>query len=123
MRFILTLAMMPILGLAFQNCSKSNTTTTNNPVQTNTIPANNAVLVNENNAVPAPEQHSDDAPRITLEEAKKDFDKGNVLFIDTRPAAAYNVEHIKGAINIPADAVEAHYSEIPKSKKVIAYCS
>jgi len=68
-------------------------------------------------------EHSDDAPRINLEDAKKDFDKGNVLFIDTRAEAAYNVEHIKGSINIPAEAFETRYKELPKDKKIIAYCS
>jgi predicted sulfurtransferase len=67
--------------------------------------------------------HEDGAPRITLAEAKKDFDAGNVVFVDTRAAATYNQEHIKGAINIPVEAVEARYREIPTGKKIIAYCS
>jgi len=67
--------------------------------------------------------HTDDAPRITLAEAKKDFDAGNTVFIDTRAAASYNAERIKGAINLPMEAVEARYKEIPTGKKIIAYCS
>jgi len=67
--------------------------------------------------------HADDAPRITLEEAKKEFDAGNAIFIDTRAEAAYKNEHIKGAINMTVDAVESRYKEIPAGKKIIAYCS
>ena len=67
--------------------------------------------------------HADDAPRITLADAKKDFDAGNVVFVDTRAASAYQNEHIKGAINMPMEAVEARYKEIPADKKIIAYCS
>ncbi len=123
MRFILTLAIMPIFGLAFQTCSKTNTATTNNAVQTNMSIKNTVAQTNNNTVTSAPAEHSDNEPRITLEEAKKDFDKGNVLFIDTRAQSAYDVEHIKGAINIPVDAMEARLGEIPKEKKVIAYCS
>lgn len=67
--------------------------------------------------------HADDAPRITLADAKKDFDAGAVVFIDTRAESAYRNEHIKGAINISLEAVEARYKEIPADKKIIAYCS
>jgi len=67
--------------------------------------------------------HTDDAPRITLAEAKKDFDAGNVIFIDTRAKSTYDTEHIKGAINMTTNDVEARYKEIPTGKKIIAYCS
>ena len=67
--------------------------------------------------------HTDDAPRITLADAKKDFDAGNVVFVDTRAESAYKSEHIKGAINMPMEAVELRYKEIPTGKKIIAYCS
>ena len=67
--------------------------------------------------------HADAAPRITLADAKKDFDAGVVIFIDTRAESAYKNERIKGAINMSAEAVEARYKEIPADKKIIAYCS
>lgn len=67
--------------------------------------------------------HADDATRITLADAKKDFDAGTAIFVDTRDEAAFKNEHIKGAINISMNAVEAKYKEIPTGKKIIAYCS
>lgn len=66
---------------------------------------------------------TDDAPRITLADAKKDFDASAALFIDTRSVEAYKDEHIKGAISLPAATLEEHLKEIPKDKKIIAYCS
>jgi 3-mercaptopyruvate sulfurtransferase SseA len=66
---------------------------------------------------------SDGANRITLAGAKKLFDAGNIFIIDTRAAAAYDSEHIKGAVNMPLDKVEARLKEIPTDKKIIAYCS
>lgn len=67
--------------------------------------------------------HDDNAPRITLQEAKKDFDAGNTVFIDTRAEVQYKQERIKGSINIPMEAVETKYKDIPTGKKIIAYCS
>jgi len=67
--------------------------------------------------------HADDAPRITLADAKKDFDAGSAIFVDTRAESAYKNEHIKGSINMPVEAAELRYKEIPTDKKIIAYCS
>lgn len=69
------------------------------------------------------EQQSDDAPRITLADAKKDFDDGTAIIIDVRSAEAYKQEHIKGALNIAKGASDEQLNKIPKGKKIIAYCS
>ena len=77
-------------------------------------------------AEPAKSDHADDghdASRITLADAKKDFDAGNVVIIDVRDEAAYRQEHIKGSMNITAATLTAKFNEIPKGKKIIAYCS
>jgi hypothetical protein len=75
-------------------------------------------------AAPKSDAHNDDnAPRITLADAKKDFDSGSAVFIDTRSADAYKLERIKGAINITLSDSENRYKEIPKDKKIIVYCS
>ena len=68
-------------------------------------------------------EHADEAPRINLAEAKKDFDGSNVVFVDTRSAEQFKIEHIKGAINVPLSEVAAKYKEIPTGKKIIAYCT
>lgn len=75
------------------------------------------------NASPVVDDHDDNAPRITLAEAKKEFDAGTAIFVDTRAESVYKQEHIKDAINIPAEAVESRYKELPTDKKIIAYCS
>ena len=82
---------------------------------------------NTNRTAPPPKTdehgHTDDAPRITLADAKKDYDSGNAVFVDTRAEVTYKQEHIKGAINLPMEAAETRYKEIPAGKKIIAYCS
>ena len=65
----------------------------------------------------------DDAPRIPLADAKKAFDEGSALFIDTHPKAAYDAAHIPGAVNVTVQDLEAKFNTIPKGKKIIAYCS
>ena len=74
------------------------------------------------NAVPA-ETPVDNAPRITLAEAKKDYDAGNAAIIDVRDEAAFNLEHIAGALNITPQTLDANISKLPKGKKLIVYCS
>ena len=68
-------------------------------------------------------ESADKVPRITLEDAKKDYDNGTAVIIDSRPEPSYKSEHIKGALNIPIGAPDTRYSEIPKGKKIIIYCS
>ena len=125
MKLILTLTMMTVMGFAMQNCSQSDLTAKSD-TKTSTTANSSDAAANTNAMKPAPadhSDHSDEAPRINLEDAKKDFDRGKAVFVDTRAEAAFNVEHIKGAINIPAGEFETRYTEVPKDKKIIAYCS
>lgn len=69
-----------------------------------------------------PAHPADDAPRISLADAKRDFDAGAV-FIDTRPEDTYKQEHVKGALNITLQDDVSKYNKIPKGKKIIVYCS
>ncbi|PYS97985.1 MAG: hypothetical protein DMF63_18200 [Acidobacteria bacterium] len=69
------------------------------------------------------QDESHDAPRISLADAKKAYDAGNVVFVDVRDAMAYKQEHIKGALHIPISEAEANQDKLPKNKKIIVYCS
>jgi hypothetical protein len=74
---------------------------------------------------PANEHHDEgqDAPRITLADAKKDFDDGKAVFVDVRKEEAYKEEHIRGAINLAKGILDEQLNKISKGKKIIAYCS
>lgn len=74
-------------------------------------------------AQPQPEHNDDDARRITLNEVRAVWEKDNnsVVFIDTRAAAAYEANHIKGAFLL-GDFV-SRAAEIPKDKLIVAYCT
>ncbi len=118
MRYILSLLTVSALAtvLACQAASTANTTVSGD---------GNKIAQVENSPPQTEKPHDaeDNAPRITLADAKKDFDAGKVIFIDTRAEAAYNNEHVKGSINLPLNDFEAKYKEIPPAKKIIAYCS
>jgi predicted sulfurtransferase len=110
MQIFSTLAVIFVFAYSLLQCETTNVKSSENIAKTNT---------NSPVAMATPEE----APRISLEDAKKDFDGGKVLFIDTRGADQYKAEHIKGSINIPAGEFETRYAEVPKDKKIIAYCS
>lgn len=118
MQFILSMAITLTLGLTMFQCgnakSAGNTTSAKND--------KNAVTEKTNPA--AQTQTPDDgAPRITLADAKADYDAGSAVIVDSRPADFYKVEHIKGAINVPLAEFEVEYKNIPTNKKIIVYCS
>jgi predicted sulfurtransferase len=120
MKKILSLSAFLAIALLVSTGCQTASTTSSTATADNGNKAKNVA----NTAPKADEHgHADDAPRIALVDAKKDFDAGNVVFVDTRAKAAYDTEHIKGAINMTSDAVEARYKEIPTGKKIIAYCS
>lgn len=67
--------------------------------------------------------NEDAVPRISVEDAKKDFDAGNAVFVDSRGDGAYNAEHLPGALNIAFGSTPDKFAQLPKGKKIIVYCS
>ena len=63
-----------------------------------------------------------DAPRITLDDAKKAFDAKTAVFIDSRAREVYKQEHIKTAVNYPYNE-ESDFKDVPRDKTIIVYCS
>jgi predicted sulfurtransferase len=83
----------------------------------------NPTETNKTNSAPKAEDPLANVPRISLADAKKAFDEEQVVFVDTRSEVTYKAEHVKGALNIPAEAFQTRYAEVPKDKKIITYCS
>ena len=122
MRLILSFMVFGLFGFFQQDCNKEKSTTTST---TETAKADTSAVANSQTkttdaaSTPFPAE----ARRISLDDAKKSFDAGEAVFVDTRAEAGFKTEHIKGAINIPAGEFETRYAEVPKNKKIIAYCS
>lgn len=62
-------------------------------------------------------------PRISAADTKKEVDAGNAVLVDSRDAGAFNSERLPGAINIQAGSPPDKFSQLPKGKKIIVYCS
>lgn len=64
-----------------------------------------------------------DVPKISVADAKREFDAGKAVIVDSRSEAVYRMEHITGSINIPQGSPKEKYEILPKNKKVIIYCA
>ena len=115
MRYIL-LIVFAVVSIAAIACARAT------QLASNTV----ASVPDSTTSTPLPEltpTPPDDAPRITLEDAKKAYDEGKAYIIDARAESAYKAEHIKGAVNITPSTLDAHLKELPRDKTIIVYCS
>ena len=55
-------------------------------------------------------------------ELERLFGTDAVVLIDVRPTAEYEAGHLPGAISVPIDQLEDHLPELPRDRRVIAYC-
>ena len=65
----------------------------------------------------------DGIPRITPQELLGDLRRRKAILVDVRSLDAYKEGHIKGAISLPIDQVEARLQELPRGKLIATYCS
>jgi hypothetical protein len=114
-------ALTASMAITAAGCAKSGAST----------PVAGATTVGERSAqpaaaIPSPPAHQnaeDKMPRVKVEVAKKMVAEGNAVIIDVRGAEAYKMSHIKGALDIPLNKLEARdFKDVPKDKIIIAYC-
>jgi hypothetical protein len=97
-------------------------------------PAPNRAAANTTAATPAtttakPPVAAPDAPpaetarRITVEEARAAFERGEAVFVDVRGEDAYRQGHVRGALSIPTGTTAQHAAKLPKNKLIITYCA
>lgn len=61
--------------------------------------------------------------RISVDELKPLFDRGEVTIIDVRTADQYAQSHIPGSLQIPLARIDGEAQYLPKDKLIVAYCS
>lgn len=62
--------------------------------------------------------------RMSYDAFKAQYDRGEVLVVDTRGETAYRAGHIPGARWVPWDQVEKRIAELKKeSRAIVTYCS
>jgi rhodanese-like protein len=66
-----------------------------------------------------------DVPRVTAEEAKAGFDRGEAIILDVRDEGIYSLRHIKGALSFPLTDIEADPNalNVDKQQWIITYCT
>lgn len=120
MRYYISLIAIALIGISILTACRNTASPTMETAKTNSAPTAETPKAE-------PTEKSEDplakVPRISLADAKKAFDEGNVVFVDTRAEVQYREEHVKGSINIPAETFETRFAEVPKDKKIITYCS
>jgi 3-mercaptopyruvate sulfurtransferase SseA len=102
---IIALGVLLILGAVFLfslNQEKERSTTANPAIQ---------------------EEQITGIPRVSLEEAKAAYDTKEAVFVDVRDSAAYQENHIPGAVSIPLTELEARIGELDPNDWIIAYCT
>lgn len=63
-----------------------------------------------------------DFEAIDRDELAKRLRDGAVVLIDVRPREEYAEGHIRGAIHVPPDEIDAWAREAPRRKEIVAYC-
>lgn len=61
--------------------------------------------------------------RISVDEMKTLFDRGELTIIDVRQADAYLEAHIPGALQIPLSRIDGEASYLSKQKMIVTYCT
>ena len=64
-------------------------------------------------------REGEELPRDDLRRLLK---SGDAVLLDVRPGTEFEHGHIDGAISIPIDELEDRLDDLPKSKRIIAYC-
>lgn len=65
------------------------------------------------------EDQVESVDRDTLLQRARD---GEVTVIDVRPPEEYSAGHIPGAISIPLEDLEDRLAELPRDRRIVAYC-
>ncbi|MEO5580307.1 MAG: metalloregulator ArsR/SmtB family transcription factor, partial [Gemmatimonadaceae bacterium] len=64
----------------------------------------------------------DELEPLTASELRDRLRSGKVTLIDVRPEIEYRAGHIKGAISVPLERLDARLRDLPRGRPVVAYC-
>lgn len=70
----------------------------------------------------AVESYFTDVPSARWDEVAEQLDDDRAVLIDTRPSREYDSDHLPGAISVPVDELDDHLDELPRDKRLVAYC-
>jgi 3-mercaptopyruvate sulfurtransferase SseA len=66
-----------------------------------------------------------EVPRVSVDQARAAFERGDAIIVDVRGADAYAREHIVGALEVSLSAIQTDPTNLPldKNKWIITYCT
>jgi len=69
-------------------------------------------------------EYSDDdaGSEVPREDVERLLKRGKAVLVDVRPAMEFAHGHVAGAISIPIDELESRVEELPRNKRIVAYC-
>ena len=59
---------------------------------------------------------------VSQDELMRRLEYQEVIVLDVRPVSEYNAGHITGARSIPIQELNSRLRELPKSRRIVAYC-
>lgn len=66
---------------------------------------------------------SDTARRVTVSELREALDAGEAFVVDVRSEDSFNQGHIQGAVSMPLAEIDERWTELPRDKRIVTYCS
>jgi rhodanese-related sulfurtransferase len=63
-----------------------------------------------------------DQEELPRTEVQRLLKRGEAVLVDVRPAVEFESGHIPGAIAIPIEELESRANELPRDKRIVAYC-
>jgi 3-mercaptopyruvate sulfurtransferase SseA len=67
---------------------------------------------------------TNEIPRISPADAADAAAKGTAVIVDVRENAQWEAGHVKGALHVSLAEIEAgHLDQLPRDRRIIAYCS
>lgn len=67
-------------------------------------------------------QYGTDEPELPRQEVEQLVASGDAVLVDVRPALEFESGHIPGAIAIPIEDLGERAGELPRDKRIVAYC-
>ena len=65
------------------------------------------------------EDGDEELPR---EDVERLVQRGKAVLVDVRPALEFEHGHVEGALSIPIEELETRLKELPRNKRIVAYC-
>ena len=68
------------------------------------------------------QEQGEHLPRLTAAELRECLERQEAVILDLRPAEEYQAGHVPGAISVPFENLEQRLRELPRDRRIVAYC-